>query len=100
MDHSVTTPNVFLLVNPKIGFGVTVDPSKALCCQLYVRRSCISETELVEILQRGLRSRIRQLLIIVSINVVALLRNLCITGETFLMEIAKSNTQRPQRQSQ
>lgn len=52
----------------------------------------LPETELVEVLQRNLRPRIRQQLLYVSVSSLAELRRLCLKGENLLNEIAKSNT--------
>lgn len=52
-------------------------------------RTPLSELELVEILQRGLRPRIRQQLLYVQINSLAQLRVLSLKGESLLTEISK-----------
>lgn len=51
--------------------------------------SPLEEQELVDILQRGLRPRIRQQLLYVNVGSVAELRRLCLKGETLLKEISK-----------
>lgn len=50
------------------------------------------EAELVEVLQRNLRPRIRQQLLFVPVNSLAELRRLCLKGEHLLNEINKTNT--------
>lgn len=52
----------------------------------------LREEEMVEILQRGLRPRIRQQLLYVPIDSVAQLRKLCLKGESLLSEVSKVNT--------
>ncbi|KAI8116040.1 hypothetical protein CVS40_11831 [Lucilia cuprina] len=51
----------------------------------------LREEEMVEILQRGLRPRIRQQLLYVPINSVAQLRKLCLKGESLLNEVSKTS---------
>lgn len=52
----------------------------------------LREIELVEILQRGLRPKIRQQLLYVTINSVSQLRRLCLKSENLHNEISNSNT--------
>ncbi|KAI8121792.1 hypothetical protein CVS40_7153 [Lucilia cuprina] len=52
----------------------------------------LREQELVDILQRGLRPRIRQQLLYINITSVAELRCLCLKGESLLKEISKSDS--------
>lgn len=52
----------------------------------------LREEEMVEILQRGLRPRIRQQLLYVPINSVAQLRKLCLKGESLLSEVSKGSS--------
>lgn len=52
----------------------------------------LREQEIVDILQRGLRPKIRQQLLYVNISSVADLRRLCIKGENLLKEISKSDS--------
>lgn len=52
----------------------------------------ISEEELVEIVQRGLRPRVRQQLLYVPINgSMSALRQCCIKGESLISELSKTN---------
>lgn len=52
----------------------------------------LREREFVDILQRGLRPKIRQQLLYVNIGSVADLRRLCIKGENLLKEISKTDS--------
>lgn len=56
-------------------------------------RTPLREPELVEILQRGLRLRVRQQLLYVSINSVSELRKYCLKGENLLNEVSKMGLQ-------